>query len=383
MTRRTVLSGRADSIAGMSADDGGGVDPAVLTDRFRAQLLTGSRASTVVEVVDRLLAVQAQDPRGFRLAIRVRSTGLTAADVDRALTVDRSVVVAWLNRGTLHLVRAEDHGWLHALTTPQLLAANERRLRQEGLSPESAERGVTVIERSLAADGPRTRGQLRERLRTAGIPAAGQALIHLLFLAELRALTVRGPVVDGEQAHVLIRDWLGPPAPPLDRDTALTRLADRYLAGHGPATDRDLAKWAGLPLREVRRGFAGLGSRLVDLGGGLVRLRSVGGGPEPDAGQQTGEQAERARPVPPPLLLGAFDPVLMGWVSREPVLGGATGIVTTNGIFRPFALVDGRAVATWAMRAGRIVLSPFAPLPPETSRALDGEAADVARFLRR
>ena len=49
-------------------------------------------------VAERLLAVQGQDPRGFRLAVRARTDGLTAADVDRALTEDRSLLVTWLNR---------------------------------------------------------------------------------------------------------------------------------------------------------------------------------------------------------------------------------------------------------------------------------------------
>ena len=76
----------------------------------------------------RLLAVQGQDPRGFRLAVRARTRGLTAADVDRALTDDRSLVVTWLNRGTLHLVRSEDYPWLHALTAPPQATGIARRL---------------------------------------------------------------------------------------------------------------------------------------------------------------------------------------------------------------------------------------------------------------
>ena len=55
--------------------------------RCRSQLLAGTPAADPVEAVGRLLAVQAQDPRGFRLAVRSRTDGLTAADVDRALTV--------------------------------------------------------------------------------------------------------------------------------------------------------------------------------------------------------------------------------------------------------------------------------------------------------
>jgi hypothetical protein len=80
-----------------------------------------------VAVAERLLAVQGQDARGVRLAIRARTSGLSVAAFDHALTEERSLVIAWLNRGTLHLVRSEDHPWLHALTAPRLLTANARR----------------------------------------------------------------------------------------------------------------------------------------------------------------------------------------------------------------------------------------------------------------
>src|ERR1700723_3409036 len=121
----------------------------MITERVSAQLLTGPPARSAAAVTGRLLAVQAQDPRGARLAIRVRSAGLTAADVDRALTADRSLLITWLNRGTLHLVRSADYWWLHQLTTPPLLTGNARRLSQEGVSPAAADRGVQAIERAL------------------------------------------------------------------------------------------------------------------------------------------------------------------------------------------------------------------------------------------
>jgi hypothetical protein len=102
-----------------------------LARKLTAQLLAGEAARDPVAVAERLLAIQGQDPRGARLAVRARTGGLTAADVDRALTEERSLVLTWLNRGTLHLVRSEDYAWLHALTTPQLFSANARRLAQE------------------------------------------------------------------------------------------------------------------------------------------------------------------------------------------------------------------------------------------------------------
>ncbi len=80
----------------------------MLRARLTAQLLAGAPARDPVAVAERLLAIQGQDPRGARLAVRARTEGLTAADVDRALTDDRSLLITWLNRGTLHLVRSED-----------------------------------------------------------------------------------------------------------------------------------------------------------------------------------------------------------------------------------------------------------------------------------
>ena len=336
----------------------------MIAERLTAQLLAGPPARDAVSVVERLLAVQGQDRRGVRLAIRARSSGLTAADVDRALTEDRSLVLTWLNRGTLHLVRREDYPWLLALTAPPLFTGNARRLAQEGVAPDVAERGVAEIERRLAEEGPLTRAQLKERLESAGVPTAGQALVHLLGLAALRGISVRGPVIGGEHAYALVRDWLGEPGP-VDRARCLPELARRYLAGHGPAGERDLAKWAGLPLRDARAGLGAIANELDQRSDGLVAL----------AGRLV------AAPHPPPRLLGAYEPLLLGWESREPIVGSHRSLISSNGLFRPFALVRGRAVATWSLRDGQIATQPFVRLSRADSAALERDAADVARFL--
>lgn len=335
--------------------------------RLAAQLLSGPPARDLLDVPHRLLAVQAQDPRGARLAIRARTSGRRAAEVDEALSIDRSLVISWLNRGTLHLVRTEDYWWLQPLLTPQLSTGNARRLAEEGVSPAAAERGVAVAERSLAESGPLTRAQLRDRIAAADVPVAGQALVHVLVLATIRGLLVRGPMVDGEQAYVLVRDWLGPPPPPMDREAALGELARRYLAGHGPATPRDLARWGGVRLSDARRGLSAIDANLQTGADGLVSLARRTTAPTP--------------PLPPPRLLGAFDPVLLGWTFREPILGSHTAVVTTNGIFRPFALVQGRGVATWRLEAKRVVLTPLEEIDAADLAALEADAEDVTRFL--
>jgi hypothetical protein len=339
-------------------------DRAVTAERCAAQLLRGDAATSVEEVARRLLAIQAQDPRGARLAVRARSAGLSAADVDSALA-RRSLVVTWLNRGTLHLVRAEDYWWLQPLTTPQLLTGNSRRLAQEGVPPQDAERGVAAVRAALAADGPLTRAKLRERVAAAGVRTEGQALVHVLLLASIRGLIVRGPVAGRDQAFVLARDWLGLPPPAMSREAALGELARRYLAGHAPAADHDLARWAGIGLRDARLGLSLCGA--VQRADGLAELPA--------------SPRRAAAALPPPRLLGAFDPLLLGWASRDPITGPHRHIVTVNGLFRPFALADGRAVATWTITDGQVVLAPFAELDTETRAALESDAGDVTRFL--
>jgi len=332
--------------------------------RLAAQQLVGPPALGVVQIVDRLLAVQAQDLRAARLAVRARTTGLTAADVDRELG-NRTLLVTWLNRGTLHLVRSQDYWWLQRLTTPQLSTGNARRLAQEGVSPAQADRGVAAIEAAIAAGGPQTRAQLREVVAAAEVPVAGQALVHILFLSALRGLTVRGPIVGSEQGFVLVRDWLGEPPAVSDRDTALSELARRFLVGHGPADDHDLARWAGITVGDARLGLRAVGADLEDGPGGLVDL--------------AGRHVPYGRPRPK--LLGGYDPLLHGWVDRAPVLGHSQRIVTSNGVFRPFALVDGRAVATWRLPGGRVTLEPFGRITASAQADLAREATDVERFL--
>ena len=151
--------------------------------------------------------------------------------MDRALTDERSLIVTWVNRGTLHLLAAEDEPLLHALTTPQLRSASDRRLSQEGVGGAAARRGIAAIIKALAERGPLARGEIRAVLERARVPTAGQAVAHVLFRATLDGLIVRGPVIGGEHAFALVADWLGE----RPRSTAIARLPSSR-AATSPAT---------------------------------------------------------------------------------------------------------------------------------------------------
>lgn len=335
----------------------------VAAARFRAQLLLPPGAAGVEEVVDRVLAVQAQDARAFRLAVRARSHGTCAGDVDAALSDRRSVVVSWLLRGTLHLVRSADYWWLHMLTAPRMVQRNARRLAGLGLSESMTTRGVDAVLEAVA-EGPKTRSEIRAALDVAGVPTVGQAFVHVIAAAALREHVVRGPVLNGEQCFVDAHRWLTRPAVP-DRDGCLQMLARRYLAGHGPATPADLTAYAGITLTDARQGFdmVAAETRPVDH-----EMRSLAAPVDTEL-------------VPPPRLLGMFDPVLHGWADRSFLTGAHGHVVATNGMFRATALVDGRVVGVWNLADGVVTVDPLRRLTPTEFAALEAEAADVLRYL--
>src|SRR5438105_4767046 len=157
--------------------------------RFRAQRLEGvGHGGDVVGLVRHLLAVQAQDPAAFPLALRARMSGLSVRDLEQA-RADRLVVRCWGPRGTLHLIAAEDLGWLYPLVKPSP-AGSVRRLRQLTGSDIDAEAGASAAAAALAGQGPLTKAQLGSRLASAGLRAEGQAIVHLAFLAACKGLAV-------------------------------------------------------------------------------------------------------------------------------------------------------------------------------------------------
>jgi hypothetical protein len=118
-------------------------------------------------------------------------------------------------------------------------------------------------------------------------------------------------------------------------------------------------------LRDARAGFEAIASELSQREDGLVDL----------AGR------ERSTELPPPRLLGAFEPLLLGWVSREEIVGPHKLLVTNNGIFRPFALAGGRAVATWGYAGGKVTIEHLGKVTKVAAAALEREARAVEAFF--
>jgi hypothetical protein len=349
--------------------------------RISAQRLTDETrlAPNPAAIARAMCAVQAQSYDAARHQLRVRSNDLTAAAVDRAYVQERSVVRTWLMRGTLHLCAADDMRWLVGLLGPVIDRFDVSRRRNLGLDEDVCRRGLAVLRTALEG-GPMARGQIRERLVSAGVLQApvGQTLIHLLFHAAARGIICCGPGMGRDDSFALLDDWVpqtdGPRA-----EATVAELARRYLAAYGPATVADFAAWSGLPAGIARAGMTAIASEVTEFEGsppGLVVLRSAASG-----GSST-------RPVV--RLLGHFDTFLLGYRRREH-LGdaGAEDWIHTGGggWIRPVVCVDGWIVGGWRLDKTSsgfdITVTPFERLSARVETGIGREVAAIAEFLER
>ncbi len=229
--------------------------------RAAAQLL--DRPTTgVPELVERLLAVQAQDSRAAALALRARGTGFTRQDVREAVD-RREIVRAWDPRGTLHLIRTDDLPWLLSLTRPSASTV-DRRLAQLGAA-DSAGR----VEKATFGQGPLTKAELGERL---GVE--GQAIIHLAAHAAEQGRLVLGPDRAGKATYVHTADWLGAPIVfEPDRDRALRSSACGTRGRTPPPRPRTSPTGQGSSLKEARRAHQVVPEKEPWEGMRLLRIR--------------------------------------------------------------------------------------------------------------
>jgi hypothetical protein len=324
------------------------------------------------DVARAICGAQAQDLYAGRLAFRARSRRLSAADVDRARNEERSLLRTWAMRGTMHLLATDDAGWLAPLFEDAMAQNARRRLSQLGMDAPTRDRGLREIERRLRDEGPMTRSALTERLERKGVPLGPSTRLHLFSLAVVTGMACLGPDQGGQTTLVLARDWIGE-RPRHDREAALTELARRYLQAFGPATETDLAGWAGLGVGEVRAGLAAIGEELTEVAVAGQRAWM----PKRTARRPRGRYVR---------LLPAWDTYLMGYRDRGFVAQPAhwRRIMPGGGILHPTIVVDGVAVGTWRGRRdrGSIRIEPelFSKVDRVVSEAIDAEIADVLRF---
>jgi Winged helix DNA-binding domain len=339
----------------------------VLHARLATQRLLGDRLADPAEVVTLLAAVQSQEFAHALWSLRLRSAAGTEAQVRAAF--DRGEFLrTHVLRPTWHLVAPEDIGWLLQVTAPRVQQLNGTIYRQHGLDQAALDRAAATIADALAGGVELTRAELGGLLGTSGIRLAYQVMN-----AELEGLIVSGAMRGAQHTYALLTDRVPPGR---RRSGDLSELAFRFYAGHGPASEPDLARWATLTRRQAAEATAAVGSRLafVELDG--ERLWFTRDAPEPWPDPAYGA-----------LLLPLYDELTLSYPTVNFPVAEGHPHSTGEDLFVGCVVIGDRNVGLWrrTVRGGRVVVEvAVAPgLSPEQHQAVRTAAAELAGFLDR
>ena len=335
------------------------------------QMLLRRERGSVVEAVERLCGMQAQEPRPPFPGLWTRLHGFRREDLHRSLH-DRTVVRGTLMRGTLHLMSAGDF-IAHRMTLQPMLTRSLALLgtRAEGLDADE----VLPIARALLGESPRTFGELRAALVEA-VPDINDRALG--FTVRMSLPLVMIPTEDrwgfpADSRFGLAENWLGTP---VSNEANAEALALRYLAAFGPATAGDVQQWSGLQ---------GIKPVLESLRPRLARFHD-------ERGRTLFDLPDAPRPAEdtpaPPRFLPEFDNLVLSHADRTRVLADEHRqfiLGAKNGRIPATFLVDGWVAGTWRVerkkRAVTLAITPFAALPKSTAAALGEEGTALVRFL--
>lgn len=348
----------------------------VVRERLARQRLSSAPSPDAAGVVGLLTCVQSQERDHAFYSLGLRSGASTYAAVRAELDAG-SFLRTHILRPTWHFVRPDDLRWVLDLTSPRVLAAMGARHRQLGLDDTARlDAGIKLVAELLQGRRFLSRAEIGAQLVERRSPITpGEVLGHLLLVAELMGVVCSGPTASVHHTYALV-DEVVPPAPPVDRDSALRELVRRFFVGHGPASVRDFTRWSSLTVAETKAALADLDSELT--------VTDVDGIPHWHAS----DTAPRRRAgAPAALLLPVYDEVVLSY--PKVTFAVATGH-PLEGRPDPFwapVVARGVNVGVWKRSVGPTsvrVHARLAPgLSPEVHEEVGDAAARMARFLER
>lgn len=339
--------------------------------RLHAQHLLGAPLGSAPEVVGWFGAVQAQEVGVAPWSLGQRSRA-THSDVAAALA-SGAIVRTHILRPTWHYVRAADLRWMMALSGPRVRARMRSMDKQIGADKLVA-RSNDVIAQALEGGHALTRTELAEALARKRIQAKGQLLGHLVMHAELTLVACSGPPKGKQQTYALVDERVPDRTVGPTGEEAIVELARRYVRSHGPATARDFSWWAGLTIKDARRGMEAAGLETLTIDDRTYCFEPPLPSPR--------KSALRAH------LLQAYDELGIAFTESRDVLDSgrfARPTPTAPMTFLHWFTIDGQVAGYWrralARGPGEIDVAPARPLDAREWKAIDAEVARYGKFL--
>jgi hypothetical protein len=169
-----------------------------------------------------------------------------------------------------------------------------------------------------------------------------------------------------------MKAWLGADLP--SREEGAERVARRYLAAFGPATQEDLLRFAGVRAGDLRPGLEQLRLRNVRDERGRILLDL------PRAPLPNGEVRAPVRFLP------KWDSALLAYAppERTRILpeNFRKTVIKSNGDVLPTVLVDGFVAATWSIgKKGQLAIEPLRRLTRAERAEIDEEGERLRDFF--
>jgi hypothetical protein len=345
--------------------------------RLRAQRLTGEPFRSAVDALCWLGAVQSQDYPAAKWGLGQRVQGATEVELDR-LFDQGAILRTHAMRPTWHFVLPDDIRWLLELTGPRVRLGLSGRHRQLEIDGGVVARAGAAFIGALADGRYRTRPELGEVLRAAGISPDGQRLPHLLMAAELDGLITSGPR-RGKQLTYALLEERAPKARALAHAEAIAELTRRYFRSHGPAQLQDFVWWSGLTVAGARSGIALAGAALD---------HQVIEGKDYWFDAEAGPACEAASVAH---LMPNFDEYTVAYRDRVAVIPPGRpfepALFSSGGVLSNVVTIEGRVRGTWrrTVTGGgvRVEVRLLDRLEPLEAAAVEEAGRRLGRFLER
>jgi hypothetical protein len=335
------------------------------------QMLLAQADMPVLDALQRLAGLQAQQPSSPYIALWTRLQGFRRADLAGPIH-DRTAVKATTLRATLHLGTAADYLRFRATLQPALTAGWSAIAKRRAATFDLS--AVLDAATDFIAAQPRTFAAI-SALLAARWP--DQDIGAMRYAVRTHLPLVQTPVTGGwsypgNPKFALAEAWIGRPVASEDH---LPELILRYLAAFGPAAATDMQTWSGLgKLSDV---CAALKPQLQTYRDERRReLYDLPGLPLPDP--------DRPAPV---RFLPEYDSLLLAHHNRTRVVADEHRKRVYLPGLRVAAtiLVDGFVAGAWTIetvkKRATLVIEPFTPLDKQTQTALIEEGEQLVRFV--
>ena len=320
-----------------------------VSQRLLSQQLICPQFATPQEVVNWMGAVQAQDHKGMRWAVAMRTKKPSLKAFQKAFDAGE-IVRFHLMRGTWQLVSADDYWPFIELCAPKAIAVTKGWMASNRISIPDDElyRIREILCRIVADKRSATKEDIVQGLAERDIRMDDHRLSYHLRMAELAGALCSGDLLPMRASYALSADKL--PAPvPMDRDEALMLFTRKYFRHSQPATLEDFAWWSGLKASDCKRGIGLLGDWLhTEKWRGREFYLT-------DDARTRGFQKGRCILLPP------FDEYLISYKSRDVVLPleHRHHAHDQSGTFWPVILLDGKVVGNWTSTKDKVTATPF------------------------